>query len=329
MRLQPILRRGAFALLALLLVLGMATLATQTPQFREWARGLAERQATRLVNGEVTIGRLEGNLFTGAELSDVTIRQDGRDIIAIPRATARYDFRRLLRSDLALTNVTLVRPLIVLVHDASGWHIAKLLRRRPGAPPSRRIFVIESLAVEDGTVAVDDSAAASNGGNGVGLPKRFDGLHADLALAAGGGQVELDFTRATFRTREPALEVRSLTGRLVNRNGLFQLDQFRIRTAQSGIDLDGWYQNRNGARRLQATVAASPLNVDEFAVYLPRLAGRALSPTFTVSLNGPFEALETHGTFTEPTIGSIRSDVTVDLRAPNGAIPVRGAAAVE
>ena len=58
----------------------MALVATQTAPFRNWARGLAERQGARLVDGEISIGALEGNLFTGATLRDVTIRQDGRVI---------------------------------------------------------------------------------------------------------------------------------------------------------------------------------------------------------------------------------------------------------
>ena len=316
-------RRGAILLIALLVVFGIATLGTQTAAFRDWARGLAERQAGRLLNGELTIGGLDGNLFTGAELHDVTVRQNGRDIIRIPRATARYDLRRLFSTDLALTDVTLVRPTIVLVHNENGWPIGSLLRRRSEAPATRRTFAITSLKVEDGTVVIEDSTA----GNGIDLPKRFHDLHANMTFLAAGGQIDLDFASAAFRATEPALEVRSLTGRLVNGNGVFQLDRFRIRTVHSAIDLNSRYRGTGASRRLQATIHASPLHIDEFAFYIPALAGRSFSPRFAVDLDGPFEALVMKGTFVEPTIGSVRSDVTLDLGTPARA--VRGAVAFE
>ena len=66
----------------LLLVAG-GLLATQTAWFREWARGLAERQSAALLNGQLRIGRLEGNLWTGAVMTDVRITQDGREVVRI------------------------------------------------------------------------------------------------------------------------------------------------------------------------------------------------------------------------------------------------------
>ena len=43
----------------------MAVIVTQTAWFKEWMRGFIVRQASNYLNGELTIGRLDGNLFYG------------------------------------------------------------------------------------------------------------------------------------------------------------------------------------------------------------------------------------------------------------------------
>jgi autotransporter translocation and assembly factor TamB len=326
MRVSTLVRGATILLLSLLVIVGLALMATQTAPFRNWARGLAERQATRLIDGEISIGSLEGNLFTGATLRDVTIRQDGRVIITIPQTTVRYDVRRLIGVDLALTDVAVTRPSILLLHGDQGWRIGSLLKRRTGAPPSRRTLVIEALSVVNGTVTIEEQHAADH--RRTELPGRFDNLNAALALAAGRGQIELTFSRAAFLTSSPTLDVRALSGRLVNGNGVLQLSRFAIRTAHSVIDMDGTWYTAEQPRRLQATLSASPLNIDEFAAYIPAYAGRALTPTFMATLEGSSQALDTDVVFSEPSIGSIRSKAIVDLQAEGG-IPVRGEATVE
>ena len=47
----------------------------QTTWFKEWLRGFIVRQAEDYVNGRLSIGRLDGNLFFGVELGDVVVNR--------------------------------------------------------------------------------------------------------------------------------------------------------------------------------------------------------------------------------------------------------------
>ena len=49
----------------------MAVIVTQTTWFKEWLRGFIVKQAEDYVNGRLSIGRLDGNLFFGVDLGDV------------------------------------------------------------------------------------------------------------------------------------------------------------------------------------------------------------------------------------------------------------------
>ena len=125
--------------LAVAVLVAAALVATQTAWFRDWARSFGERQAARLLNGELRIGRLDGNLWSGATLTNVAITQDGRQVVTVERVRVTYNVRQLLSRNWQFPEITLTRPSIVLSHDASGWRIANLLRPRRSPsnyPPS-------------------------------------------------------------------------------------------------------------------------------------------------------------------------------------------------
>ena len=60
------------------MVLSLVLIVSQTPWFRDWIRRTIVREAKQYLNGELTIGRLGGNLFFGVTLSDVAVRRLGR-----------------------------------------------------------------------------------------------------------------------------------------------------------------------------------------------------------------------------------------------------------
>ena len=55
----------------------MAVIVTQTTWFKEWLRGFIVRQAGDYVNGTLSIGKLDGNLFFGVKLGDVDVTVNG------------------------------------------------------------------------------------------------------------------------------------------------------------------------------------------------------------------------------------------------------------
>src|SRR5258705_292148 len=64
-------------------VASMAVIVTQTTWFKEWLRGFIVRQADDYVNGRLTIGRLDGNLFFGVEMEDVDITMNGNPEVGL------------------------------------------------------------------------------------------------------------------------------------------------------------------------------------------------------------------------------------------------------
>ena len=70
----------------------MAVIVTQTTWFKEWLRGFIVRQADDYVNGRLSIGRLDGNLFFGVEMEDVDVTMNGKTVVASKDVGLDYNF---------------------------------------------------------------------------------------------------------------------------------------------------------------------------------------------------------------------------------------------
>jgi len=299
--------------LGLTLLVGAALIATQTAWFRDWARGLGERQAARLLNGQLSIGRLDGNLWSGATLTDVRITQDRREVVRVERVRVTYNVRQLLSRQWRFPAITLTRPSIVLIHDTAGWHIANLLRPRRNDSPNAQPVELPSLLVEQGTVAIEDATASPGGPR---WPARVERLDGDFGLTLSRGLMDLTIRRATFDAAQPALRVAELSGHWTARDGRHNVENLHLRTATSTLDTSFSYQppaaaGQRGAMVFHATTA--PLDFAEFAELVPALEGRPLVLSGTVDASGPLDALAVKADVSDPRAGGVNADVTLAL----------------
>jgi len=307
------LKTAAGLVLALVLLVAGGIVATQTSWFRNWARGLGERQAARLLNGELHIGRLDGNLWSGALLSDVRVTQDGRDVVRVERVRVTYSVRQLLSRHWRFPEITLTRPSIVLVHDAGGWHIANLLRPRRNDSANAQPVELPSLVVEQGTVLIEDATAAPGGPR---WPARVERLDGDFGLTLARGLTDLVIRRAVFDAAQPSLRVAELTGHWTAQDGRHKIENLHVRTAASTLDADVSYEPPPaGGRRASIVVHAVPAPFDfaEFAELVPGLDGRPLVLSGTVDASGPLDRLAVKANVSDPQAGGVNADVTLAL----------------
>ena len=64
-------------------IVAVALIVSQTPWFRDWVRRYIVRESKQYLNGELSIGGLNGNLLFGIGLTDVAIDVSGQRILAI------------------------------------------------------------------------------------------------------------------------------------------------------------------------------------------------------------------------------------------------------
>src|SRR5919199_3060208 len=85
-------------------VAAMAVIVSQTTWFKEWLRGFIVRQAEDYVNGRLSIGRLDGNLFFGVEMEDVDVTMNGKKVVDIKDIGLDYNAFTFVLGHLVLDN---------------------------------------------------------------------------------------------------------------------------------------------------------------------------------------------------------------------------------
>ena len=309
-RIRRVVKVLLWTVATVLMLVAAGLVATQTAWFREWARGMAERQSAGLLNGQLTIGRLEGNLWTGAVMSDVRITQDGREVVRIDRVRVAYDVRRLVKRQWLFPEVTLTRPSIVLIHDG-GWlaHRGALSGRAATSDPNAAPVQLPSLTIEDGTVAIEDAVA-----DRVRLPGRIRRSRCRRGSGArrrshGPDDPARDDAGGASRTSS----VSALSGHWVAAGGRHDVQDLHLRTARGALDGAFTYEPAREGRAASVTaqVETAPLDLEEFAGIVPALAGRGLVLTGSARIAGPVDNLSIQTRLTDPRAGHVSADVVL------------------
>ena len=81
-------------------LLAIGLIVSQTPWFRDWIRRTIIRESKQYLNGELTIGRVTGNLFFDFGLTDVAVDLSGERIVSVKAlAVGIFLSRNKIRSE--------------------------------------------------------------------------------------------------------------------------------------------------------------------------------------------------------------------------------------
>ncbi|HTY60090.1 MAG TPA: translocation/assembly module TamB domain-containing protein [Bacteroidota bacterium] len=299
-----------YLLIGIPVFIGVLIAITQTQIFRERLRSAALSELDSLINGTVTIGRLNGDLITGMAIDSVAIDVDGGPFVRIPRLEIAYNFLALPGKTIAIRRLTLVRPEITFSRPRTGrWNLSDLLRRRPAdtsaSKPFDWVIDVERLEVLDGTVSLLDSMALA-GEDHPEVRKGFVEYHAftlrnvNLVL---GANIRSDRQRAvisscSFASASPVFNLRMLCGVFTLSRSEARVDSMRVITGKTNlwldasmkdIDLLGGIELRNLKNApVELSLRARPIDLGELQAFLDPLAFSSGTPEIALQASGPF-----------------------------------------
>ena len=187
----------AFVCTLIVGVASMAVIVTQTTWFKEWLRGFIVRQADDYVNGRLTIGRLDGNLFFGVEMEDVDVTMNGKPVVALKDVGLDYNFLSFLSGHVVLDHIRLNKPTLHAVKTATGWNLTELIKAQtPNEPRNRKPIEIGEIGVSDGTLYLEGQPV---GTAGVTLPKVIDRIDASVGVTSDANEVKVEIGHVTLR----------------------------------------------------------------------------------------------------------------------------------
>ncbi len=212
-------RYVAIAVLSLVIMLGAGIAVTQTSWFKNWLRQKAVSQAAQYLNGELTITRLTGNIFTGIALEGVALRHEGQIAVAMDRLTVEYSPLTMISDGLIFDSMTLHNPSILLQRDDAGWNFSRFVKTRRntggrGAPP----ITMQSIAIDNGHLIVRDRGRLVEDLTRLNTQFRFAYEKPGIAVSIGQFSADaremkvrrlagdLRFDRGSIRARDLAIE---------------------------------------------------------------------------------------------------------------------------
>ncbi|MBI2220845.1 MAG: translocation/assembly module TamB domain-containing protein [Acidobacteria bacterium] len=329
-----LLRRTAqaIALVATLLigVVAVALIVSQTPWFKDWLRRYVMRESAQYLNGQLTIGRLGGNLLFGLDLADVAVEVSGEQVVAVKDLQLDYSAFDFVSRGLILDDIRITEPRLVLRRDEGGrWNLASLVKkqeREAGREGPARPVAIGSIGISNGQLTIDDRAAGDGpvgtagraGSPGVNIPDRIRKFDAKLSFHYQPVEFTLVMDHVSFRTESPSLDVNRIQGTVAIRDDDLFFETLKIHTAESAVNVDGAVEQYATKPVLKIEAASERLSLPEIARVAPAIGDRRLHPSFSVKARGPLGelALQLNA---RSEAGTIDAEVTVDAEGPQRA----------
>src|SRR5215212_10771741 len=76
-------------------IVALALIVSQTPWFRDWIRRYIVRESKQYLNGELSIGRIGGNLLFGVDVSDIAVDVSGERVVSAKALEVDYNIFQL------------------------------------------------------------------------------------------------------------------------------------------------------------------------------------------------------------------------------------------
>jgi autotransporter translocation and assembly factor TamB len=306
----------AATLLVGVVVIGIAS--TQTTWFRNWLRGYITREAHQYLNGELSIGRLGGNLFFGVELEDVAITLNGQPVMAVKDISLRYNSLEFIRKGISIESIRIDHPLVYLQRDAQGWAIAHLVRKNeteadrsgPGRP-----LTITSIDMSAGSVVFAQPLAVP----GVVVPNRIDDIDAQLAFRYEPVHYSVDIAHIAFRGTNPDIVISDISGGVSVHDDEIDVRKLVLRTGEFSISADGGVRDYLTTPSFKMQASADRVSLPELARIIPSLAGIELRPSVTISADGRLDQLNA-ALDVRSTAGTVSGQVIVGVSGPEQSI---------
>ena len=258
----------AWCLGSIVALLFAALFALQTPFVKRKIADVAERQVNGLLNAELSVGRLRGNLFTHIGLDDLLLLSPARDTIAsVSRLELSYSLFPLLDGVIWVDDITLDRPYVHLQqYPDSSWNVATILKPTDNdadttaSTPFGMTVRLNRFLLNNGAVRADVLSDA--------IPDRIDSLCMDLSGSYSRQKQELKLNTLRLNTSRPDLHVKDFSIFAEADTSRVKLDSLTLKTGLNGIRAWGEYHFSTQTGSC-ITLKTGPVHFEEFRAWLP------------------------------------------------------------
>ena len=287
------LRIVLYGLGGLLVLLLLLTGISQTQFFRDRLRAAALANLHSLLDADIELGSLTGNLLTGFSVDSISVVSRGELFFSAGRLDLRYNLFGLPGKRVSVRSIDLTRPVIRLVrHAGSRWNFQEIVREKPEdttAPgPFDWIVSIRHFQLEDGTIDFLDSASLADPSHGPPDTSsveyhRFLLRHVNLEMSgrASKNELRLTLSNLAFICDQPSVTVKHIAGEFLITPEETRASEVVLTTSRSDLRLSASMKEfdllagtplvRFQRNPVKLSLAANNLDLDELNRFIPEL----------------------------------------------------------
>jgi autotransporter translocation and assembly factor TamB len=295
-------------------VVALALIASQTPWFKDWLRRYIVRESKQYLNGDLSIGRLGGNLFFGVQLADVAVDVSGQRLVAVKGVEVDYSVFQLISGGVVLDELKLVEPKLRLERQGQGWTIGKLVkeqRKEAEREGPARPIALNSIEISDGSLDIVENGETK----AYDLPQRIQDLDVRASFEYAPVHYSIGIDHVSFSGAGPDLNVQQVKGEVAVREDNLYLDHLVVQTSETSLTIDGVIEQYLRKPIVKVTTTGK-VSVPEIGRIVPAARGYALHPALDIKANGPADALVLDLDL-QSEAGKVQGRVTADVQGPD------------
>ena len=313
---KKILKILVYVLGGTLLFFVLLATITQTQFFRDRLRAAALSNLNAVLDADISLGELHGNLVTGFSIDSIAVRSRGEDVITAQRADLRYSLLEIPGRTISVRAISIVNPVIRLVrHPGEQWNFTRMIR--PAAPdtvpsgPFTWVLRIDRLDIEHGSLLLVDSTALMDASHQRGDTSEIeyheialDDINLSLAAEIQKDVKHIDIASMSFISDRPGFRLAKLSGDFTLTPSEARVKGLHIVTSRSDIRLDATMSKVNllgglslsALRQCPLTVGlqAQDINFEEMKKFLPQVHFLHGPVTVNLAAAGEFGDLQIH-----------------------------------
>ena len=269
-------------------VLGASSVGLRTETGRDVVTRYGVSVLNQVVHGTADVGEVSGTLFDGLTVRDVVIRgEDGTVLVYFPEVVIRYSLLDFLSARIALGRVVVNQPRIYIKRLPNGRYnyeeVLGLGGSGGGGP--KPLVAFRRAEIHGGTVVIhnptepndDPRVETEMTEEGLKRVRRIDDLNATVSYARisspfpGENGLRFDIDSLSARFSDPALDIRSLRGRLEIDGDSLGLDLSRFELPGSDVRLRGSLRWPDGDLQLSLDIDARRWAMEDIRTFVDDL----------------------------------------------------------
>ncbi|MGE5807248.1 MAG: AsmA family protein, partial [Ignavibacteria bacterium] len=292
-------------------------LFSQTGIFKELLRDFIVDELSKSINGEISIGKISGNLFSNIEIREINLKGD-EPLVAVKKIDVNYSLFSLISDKINVHSLVIDSADLNLVQSKdSSWNISKIFKSSSDTASGLfnwSVFVDE-FRINNCLVRISalDSAFP--------IPKKIENIN----LSAAGFYTEemsrFQLKTFSFNASDPEVNLKDFRFSAAGSKNNFHIKDFYLETGLNKIYGEGNIGS-DSFDDINIKIRTDPVNISEFGSFTDFRLNK-IYPSVFLDINRKDENLFLHAILTEK-----KQRAEIELKLEN-TDPIKGIASIK